>query len=436
MRREQLVAEALADAILVIEPEIAAFVRRVAWTLGRKHRWIAPFCTRLFHRFGSGLVQNDRRALVEWIRGDEGYQRAWTGTRPPRIAHYPLDPPRMSPRRGALAACALPSLPTTRDLADWLGITTGELEWFADLRRINGEDGPLAHYRYKWIEKREGMRLVEMPKARLKEIQRAILRGILDPVPAHDAAHGFRKGRSCLTYVGPHVARAVVLRLDLRNFFPSIAAPRVQAVFATLGYPERVSRLLAGLCTNSVPMRIARQGAPTWLAAKKLGVPHLPQGAPTSPALANLSTLHLDYRLDGLARSMGGRYTRYADDIALSGGEEMRRNAAKLPVLIGAIALEEGFEVNHRKTRIMHASDRQSLTGIVVNRTPNPRRAEFDRLKAVLTNSARHGPRSQNRHGVADFRAHLAGRIAYVGSLNPARAARLRQIFHSIAWEA
>jgi hypothetical protein len=223
--------------------------------------------------------------------------------------------------------------------------------------------------------------------------------------------------------------------MDLSNFFPSIAAPRVQALYAALGYPERVAQLLAGLCTNAVPMRVARRGAPTWVAAKKLGVPHLPQGAPTSPSLANLCALYLDYRLDGLARSLGGRYTRYADDIAFSGDEAMRRNAAKLPVHIAAIAIEEGFDVNHRKTRIMHTSDRQSLTGIVVNRRLNTRRADYDRLKAVLTNCASHGPKSQNLQGVSDFRAHLAGRIAYVRTLNPARAARLQSIFGTIAWE-
>lgn len=435
MRRQSLVAETLADALLAVEPQIASMAERAAWTLGRKHRWIRPFCTRLFHRFGSSLAEVDRRALIAWIREDEGYRRAWTSTRPPRIAHYPLDPPRMSPRRGALAACALPSLPTTRDLADWLGIATGDLEWFADLRRMNAEDGPLAHYRYRWIEKKTGARIVEIPKPRLMDIQRKVLRGILDMVPPHEAAHGFRKGRSCITYVGPHVAQAVVLRVDLRNFFTSISAARVQATFATLGYPGRVARLLAGLCTNAVPMLIARQGAPTWLVAKQLGADHLPQGAPTSPSIANLCALHLDYRLDGLARSLGGRYTRYADDIAFSGGEDMRRAVSKLPVLIAAIALEEGFEVNHRKTRVMHASARQMLTGIVVNRKPNASRAQFDRLKAMLTNCARHGARSQNREGIARFRAHLEGRVGYVETLNPARGARLRRIFDSIEWD-
>ena len=176
MKREQLVAEVLADSLLSGEPEIAAFVERAAWTLGRKHRWIAPFCTRLFHHFGSSLSQFHRRTLIDWIRDDTGFRNAWAAVRPPRIAHYPLDPPRMSPRRGALAACALPALPTTRDLADWLGIGIPELEWFADVRSLNRADGALCHYRYEWVAKRFGARLIEILMARLKDVLRKILR--------------------------------------------------------------------------------------------------------------------------------------------------------------------------------------------------------------------------------------------------------------------
>jgi len=434
MKREQLVAEVLADSLLSGEPEIAAFVERATRTLGRRHRWIAPFCTRLFHHFGSSLCQSHRRSLIDWIREDTGFRNAWVAVRPPRIAHYPLDPPRMSPRRGTLAACALPALPTTRDLADWLGIAIPELEWLADARRFNPADGTLCHYRYEWVAKRFGARLIEIPKAGLKEIQRKILRGILDPVQVHRAAHGFRKGHSCLTFVEPHVGRKVVLRMDLRDFFPGIPSARIHSLFATLGYPDTVARLLAALCTNVVPMRIARRGTSSWQEAKRLGVPHLPQGAPTSPALANLCALHLDLRLDALAKSMDADYTRYADDLAFSGPEALRRRIGKLSLLVATIALEEGFRVNHRKTRVMHACDRQILTGIVVNSRPNLRRVEFDRLKAILTNCARRGPESQNLGLERDFRAHLAGRIAHLDSLNPGRAAKLDGIFRSIRW--
>lgn len=434
MKRDHAAAIALADAFLAGPPEIDGLAERASACLGRKHRWIKPLARRTFQRFGSSLVHSDRSKLVDWILNDAGFRAAWLANRVPRVVHYFLDPPPMAPRAGALAACNLPSLPTPGDLAAWLGLGVTELDWFADIRGMNPPEGPLAHYRYAWIPKSHGARLVEMPKARLLEMQRKILREILEPVPVHRAAHGFRKGCSCRTYVRPHVGRDVVLRMDLRNFFPGIPAPRIHALFATLGYPEAVARVLAGLCTNRVAMKVARRGAASWTEAKRLEVPHLPQGAPTSPALANLCALHLDLRLDALARSLGADYTRYADDLAISGGEELRRGVANVSQVVAVIALEEGFEVNHRKTRAMFSSHRQILTGIVVNARPNVPRREFDRLKATLSNCVRHGPASQDRGASPDFRAHLAGRVAYVSSLNPARGQKLRAIMERIDW--
>jgi hypothetical protein len=434
MKRQHMVAQALADAMLAGPCDVRGLVQRTAWLLGRKHRWLGPLCERVFRTFGSSLEQRDRTRLAEWIRNDRGYASAWLAARPPRIARYLLDPPRMSPRRGALAACALPDLPAPGDLAKWLRVSVRELDWFADVRGMNPPEGALCHYRYVWVPKSYGLRLMEVPKVRLRELQRQILRGILDPIPVHFAAHGFRRGRSCRSYVEPHVGREVVLRMDLRDFFPSIPAERIHALFATLGYPEAVARILTALCTNAVPMVIAKRGAASWLDAKRLGVAHLPQGAPTSPALANLCALHLDLRLDALAKSMDGRYTRYADDLALSGGEALRRQIAKVSALVTEIAAEEGFGVNHRKTRFMHRSQRQLLTGVVVNEKPNVRRQDVDRLKAVLTNCMRHGPASQNREGLSDFEAHLSGRIAHVASLNRAHGTKLRGLFQQIDW--
>lgn len=434
MDHRHTVAEALADAFLAGTPESDGFAERAAWCLGRKHRWIAPLCKRAFRRFGSSLTHSDRRKLIAWIRDDRGFHDAWSVSRIPRVQHYFLDPPPMGPRTGALATCNLPAIPTPGDLAMWLGVSVAEMDWFADLREMNPAYGPLCHYRYVWVPKRHGVRLMEAPKAKLRDLQRKILRGLLDPVPVHAAAHGFRQGHSCRSFVAPHVGCEMVLKMDLRDFFPNIPGPRIHALFEMLGYPEAVSRILTALCTNQVPMSVARHGASSWAEAKRLGVPHLPQGAPTSPALANLCALHLDFRLDALAESLDGRYTRYADDIAISGGEALRRRVSKVSGMVSLIALEERFEVNHRKTRAMHRSHRQLLTGIVVNEKPNVRRHEFDRLKAILTNCARHGPGSQNRDGKKNFRAHLAGRVAYVTSLNSVRGAKLDALLRAIDW--
>jgi hypothetical protein len=168
-----------------------------------------------------------------------------------------------------------------------------------------------------------------------------------------------------LSFVRPHVGRAVVLKMDLRDFFATITAARVVWLFVTAGYPESVARLLAGLCTNTVPRAILERaagpaievgrarGIAIWRAGQLYGRPHLPQGAPTSPALANLAAFRLDARLSGLARAVGADYTRYADDLVFSGGDDFARSIGRIPIHAAAIALEEGFTVQHRKTRVM-----------------------------------------------------------------------------------
>jgi hypothetical protein len=163
--------------------------------------------------------------------------------------------------------------------------------------------------------------------------------------------------------------------------------------------------------------------------------PHLPQGAPTSPALANLCTYRLDCRLAGLAAAVGARYTRYADDLAFSGDEQFESRVDRFSIQVAAILLEEGFGVHHRKTRIMRQGVRQRLAGLVANRLPNIPRRDFDLLKATLTNCARHGPETQNRDGHPDFRSHLEGRISFVEMINPTKGKRLGKIFAQINWE-
>jgi hypothetical protein len=162
--------------------------------------------------------------------------------------------------------------------------------------------------------------------------------------------------------------------------------------------------------------------------------PHLPQGAPTSPSLANLCCYRLDCRLAGLAQSAGAVYTRYADDLAFSGGTSFDRSLERFATHVAIILREEGFTVHHRKTRIMRQSVRQHLAGLVTNRRLNPRRKDFDVLKAILTNCVRHGPASQNREGHPHFREQLAGRVAFIACIHPEKGNRLQAIFEKIDW--
>ena len=349
---------------------------------------------------------------------------------------------------GTAREWGLPTILTSGELGVRLGLDSADLDWFADLRGLACRQlgSKLEHYRYRAVLKRSGRpRLIEAPKSRLKQIQRRLLADILRLIPAHPSVHGFVQGRSIATFAAPHAGKRLVLQMDLRDFFPSVRAARVEAFFRTAGYPGPVSAALTGLVTNSAPRRVLAD-----FLAKHAAVaadprlfeharafycrPHLPQGAPTSPALANICFHRADLRLEALARSAGVVYTRYADDLAFSGDDGFARNSRRFALHVAAIVAEEGFHVEHRKTRLTPASARQRLAGVVVNQGLSLPRVEIERLEAILTNCGRLGPESQNREGHPRFREHLEGRIAFLAMLHPGKAGRLRAIFDRINW--
>jgi RNA-directed DNA polymerase len=402
----------------------AAVADRLRRALGGRPRGLAGLARRLVAAFPD-IPAADR--LVPFLQADPTYPKL-----PPTVAEVFWSPAAMGPRRWDV-----PPFATTADLAGWLGLTPGELDWFADAQGRNPRqrEARLQHYAHVWVPKRGGrFRLLEIPKPRLKAIQRRVLHEILDRVPAHPAAHGFRAGRSILTFAAPHAGRAAVWRVDLKDFFPSVPASRVHALFAVLGYPPPVARALTGLCTTQLAFG-ARPPGPDGLPAAYRNR-HLPQGAPTSPALANLAAYRLDLRLASWAAACGAAYTRYADDLAFSGGLEFARARHRFRQTVLQVILEEGFRPNAAKSRWMTPGGRQHLAGVVVNRHPNVRRDEYDRLKAILTNCLRHGAAGQNRDGHPDIRAHLLGRIAHVSAIHPARGRKLRAIADRVDWSA
>lgn len=423
-----------------------AIAVRANHALGRELRWLRPLAKRYLKHFG-GHTRPRHRDVVRFIKHDAAFQRIWRKhERGMSIAHWLTGPQQMQPVAAAVS-WAIPKIESLGALAEWFGITPGELEWYADLKCLTfrKSDPRLRHYQYRILTKFSGsLRLIESPKRGLKRLQRRILTEILERIPFHSAVHGFCKGRSIKTFTAPHTSKRVVLRMDLQNFFPSFAAARIQSFFRTVGYPESVADLLGGICTTPTPRDIWSRGAfgedPLHLweshveARAFYSQRHLPQGAPTSPALANLCAYRLDCRLTGLAKSGGATYTRYADDLAFSGNTEFEKKIERFSTHVAAIALGEGFRVHHRKTRIMRQGVRQHLAGLVVNQGINVRRSDFDRLKATLTNCVRHGPESQNREARPQFRPHLEGRIGFVEMINPSRGKRLRDIFERIQW--
>jgi RNA-directed DNA polymerase len=435
--RQEAVAQGLATALLAgpwTAPEMA---ERVRAALGRRTapRWVGALVTQVLSAYRDRPADRPRE-LAAFVQRQPAWGRAWRAKTKPRVVHWQPTPTVIVRRPWPIA-----QLDDVGALARLFSIDSGELAWFADVRSMERRVGePLRHYRWRMLPKgRGGVRLVAAPKPRLKEIQRRLLRHVLDPIPLHPSAHGSVAGRSVRTAVAPHSGATVVIRADIESFYASIAAGRVWGVLRNAGLPEAVAHSITGLVTTVVPLSVAR-GRPRsgdieadQRDSIRWATPHLPQGAPTSPALANLVAFSLDRRLAGLAARFGAQYTRYADDLTFSGGPSLRASRGRFVSLVGDIVVDEGFRLNDRKTVVLGAAGRQQVLGAVINDHPTLPRRERDNLRALLHNCIVDGWRSQVR-GQPDFAAYLLGRISWAGSLDPVFGARLRAAFDTIDW--
>jgi hypothetical protein len=441
MTRVNRLARSLTTALLSGEWTPEDLNRRAAAFFGRQQRADRQRLVRDLIRSTPTPYSPNPTWLLAKLRSSEIFLRLISAKRsaaPPVFTDLGVPPFAPLDRFSKLG---ISQLRAPGDLAEWLDVSLPQLDWLADVKNQHSRTiiPVLQHYFYTFMEKNHGLpRLIEAPKPRLRFIQRRILDEILDFLPPHEGAHGFVRGRSCVTGAKPHAGERIVVALDLRNFFTSVPSARIHAIFRCLGYPWAVARLLTGLCTTATPasafFRCPTKPAFDWQARALYGVPHLAQGAPTSPALANLSAWHLDHRLNRLASRFGATYTRYADDLAFSGDDDFREKLRSFLRLVEAIVRDEGFSLNPRKTRVMNRSMAQRITGLVVNEHINVSRKVYDELKATLHNCATFGPHGQNRRMVADFRAHLDGRVSWVESVNAHRGFKLRRIFDRIQW--
>ena len=219
-------------------------------------------------------------------------------------------------------------------------------------------------YRTAEIPKpRGGVRVLTIPDDATLRLQRTLLRKILDKLNADPAACGFERGLSVVDHAAPHVGRAVVVTCDVREFFPSLSAARVDAFFRRVGWDADAAALLTKLTTH--------EGG-------------LPQGAPTSPRLSNLLMHKVDYTLGRLAEKLGGAYTRYADDLAFSHPDDDRRAVRQFLGTAKVALAGAGLELHPRKTKVLRRHQRQRICGLVVNDRLNLPRATRRRLRAAL----------------------------------------------------
>lgn len=320
-----------------------------------------------------------------------------------------------------LADLGLPMLATPADVAAALGLSIPRLRWLA----FHTEVATRVHYVSFTVPKKSGgTRTLHAPHRTLAAAQRWILDNILRRLPVESPAHGFQAGRGILSNAQAHVRRAVVVNLDLQDFFPRITFPRVRSVFHRLGYSPAVATIFALLCTEC-PRQVVQYAGQTYHVA--IGPRGLPQGACTSPALSNQVARRLDRRLRGLAEKLGLTYTRYADDLTFSGDDSLNRRAGYLMARVRHIALEEGYLVNEKKSRVLRRNAAQMVTGLVVNEHPSVRRRDLRRLRAILHRARTEGLERQNREGKPNFVAWLQGKIAYVRMSRPELGAKLQE---------
>ena len=318
-------------------------------------------------------------------------------------------------------ALGLPNLTTAQDLADAIGITTPQLAWLTYHRGVSAID----HYsRFAIPKKTGGIRVISSPKKRLRMAQSWILENILSKLEVHDAAMAFREGRSILDNAQRHVGKAIVIKADLKDFFPSVKFTRVKGMYRGFGYNEGVCTLLALLTTEAPRVAMTLNGGTRQFVA--LGGRSLPQGACTSPAITNILCRRLDSRLTGLAAAFDFTYTRYADDIVFSHANK----DAPVGIMLGGmrkILQESGFTVNEEKTRVMRPQHRQAVTGVVVNEEPRISRRDLRNFRAFLHHYETEGAAALTKRLGKNAQWYAAGYLSFVHMVNPAQAAKIRE---------
>lgn len=202
-------------------------------------------------------------------------------------------------------------------------------------------------YQVVMIEKRSGgQRKLEIPCRELRTIQKRVYNLLLRGLSPHPCAMGFLIGKSIVHHASKHTAKAVIIKIDIKDFFPKTKSPKVEGFFLGIGWNKDAAKILTKLTTY--------RG-------------HLPQGAPTSPCLSNLVNSRMDVGLFGIARKYRAEYSRYADDITFSLEIYDRRSVMRIIKKTKYVLKLLGYKLNPKKTRIFKSCQQQLVTGLVVN---------------------------------------------------------------------
>lgn len=262
-----------------------------------------------------------------------------------------------------------------------------------DNLKLNTFINSLDLYQYHTIsipKKSGGTRRLIVPSENLRILQKWILVNILENIKVSPYAHGFKKNKSIVSNASMHKGKEYLVNIDLKDFFPTIKFNRLFMIFYYYGYTKEMSYNLAKLCTYK-------------------GI--LPQGAPTSPYISNIISLRLDKRISGLSNKIGADYSRYADDITISGN----RNILSYIKVYKKIIEDEGFQINESKFRVKRSFERQMVTGLVVNEKISVPREVKDYIKQQIYYCKKYGIEEHLKYSNclnSNFKEHLYG-VAY-----------------------
>ncbi|WP_410880488.1 reverse transcriptase family protein [Myroides sp. DW712] len=299
-------------------------------------------------------------------------------------------------------------------------------------------------YNHFFIKKKKrGYREIMAPHKDLKYIQKWLLSNIISKFPLRDSCKGFRTGISIKENALTHVNARVILKVDLLKFYDTITEKRVYGVFQKMGYSKNLSYSLAKLCTTQHHERYwenfsyNEKRILSKLFDERPSI--LPQGAPTSPYIANIVATNMDSRFEKLSVKMNFSYSRYADDLTFSIHEK-----GKLPSLrlIEKIISEENFYINKEKITYMYKGSKQYVTGLTVSngvhtskkyRKEIARHIYFCRKYGVKQHLSRNRDKFPSYNSIK-FHDWLYGHICFIHSIDDKASEKILCDFNKINW--
>ncbi len=265
-------------------------------------------------------------------------------------------------------------------------------------------------------KKSGGYRKIDVPSLNLKMIQRWILENVVEKIAVSEKAYGFRKDRNIVDNARIHTSKKVVFNVDIKDFFPSISRKDIFYIFYDLGYTIEVSYIFSKLCTYKE---------------------YLPHGSPTSPYLANIRCLKLDFSLTELCKRMNADYSRYADDITISSNDKYKMNY-NINV-IKKIIENDGFCINKKKERIQYNNQMQEVTGLIVNDGIKVRRKFKKEIEKHIYYCKKFGVYSHlsriNKGHISFYKEHLYGKVYFVKMVEPEIGEKYLMELDSINWD-